>query len=94
MVTAEISPPARLLLVRHGETVWNLEGRMQGHLDSPLSERGVEQARRLAQRLVAARPVALYASDLGRIDIEPERWTLVTWGDVAYLEGEGSAALG
>jgi 2,3-bisphosphoglycerate-dependent phosphoglycerate mutase len=57
---------ARLFLVRHGETVWNLEGRMQGHLDSPLTERGIAQAHRLALRLVAARPVALYASDLGR----------------------------
>jgi 2,3-bisphosphoglycerate-dependent phosphoglycerate mutase len=61
-----MSRPARLLLVRHGETAWNLEGRMQGHLDSPLTERGVEQGRRLAQRLVSARPAALYASDLGR----------------------------
>ncbi len=34
-----------LLILRHGETQWNLEGRMQGALDSPLTARGVEQAK-------------------------------------------------
>jgi probable phosphoglycerate mutase len=58
----------RLLLVRHGETVWNQENRWQGQADTPLSETGREQARRLAQRLRAeGRPVrAIYASDLSR----------------------------
>lgn len=40
-----------ILLVRHGESVGNAEGRMQGHRDYPLSERGREQARRLASWL-------------------------------------------
>lgn len=56
----------QLFIVRHGETVWNREGRIQGHTDVALSERGVEQATRLADRL---RPVsfdAAYASDLCR----------------------------
>lgn len=58
----------RLLLVRHGETIWNQENRWQGHADIPLSETGRVQARRLAQRLlVEQRPVrAIYASDLRR----------------------------
>jgi broad specificity phosphatase PhoE len=57
-----------LLLVRHGETVWNQENRWQGHADVPLSETGRVQARRLARRLRAeGRPVrAIYASDLLR----------------------------
>ncbi len=57
-----------LLLVRHGETVWNQENRWQGQVDVPLSETGREQARRLARRLRAeGRPVrAIYASDLVR----------------------------
>ena len=57
-----------LLLVRHGETVWNQENRWQGQADVPLSETGRAQARRLAQRLRAeGRPVcAIYASDLSR----------------------------
>jgi broad specificity phosphatase PhoE len=58
----------RLLLVRHGETVWNQENRWQGQADVPLSEVGQEQSRRLAQRLLSERrPVrAIYASNLSR----------------------------
>jgi broad specificity phosphatase PhoE len=35
-----------IYFVRHGETTWNLEGRMQGHLDAPLTTRGLREARR------------------------------------------------
>jgi probable phosphoglycerate mutase len=42
-----------LWILRHGETVWNAEGRLQGHLDSPLTATGREQAR--AQRDILAR---------------------------------------
>jgi broad specificity phosphatase PhoE len=40
-----------IYLARHGETAWNLIGRRQGHLDSPLTERGVAQARTLGRCL-------------------------------------------
>ena len=40
-----------LLIVRHGQTVWNTQHRMQGQQDSPLTELGRELARRLAVRL-------------------------------------------
>jgi probable phosphoglycerate mutase len=40
-----------IYLVRHGETAWNLIGRRQGHLDSPLTERGVAQAEAIGRRL-------------------------------------------
>ncbi len=40
-----------IYLVRHGETVWNRDGRMQGHLDSPLTEKGEVQARRIGETL-------------------------------------------
>jgi phosphoserine phosphatase len=43
----------RLLLVRHGESTWNAQGRYQGRLDPPLSQRGREQAQALAARLEA-----------------------------------------
>ncbi len=56
----------RLILVRHGETDWNLEGRYQGQADVPLNERGREQARLLAERLRGERIEAIYASDLSR----------------------------
>ena len=55
-----------LLLVRHGETEWNAEGRIQGHTDIGLSEKGAEQARSLGQRLVDLRIDAAYSSDLKR----------------------------
>ena len=41
----------RIILVRHGETKWNIEGRYQGQEDTELSERGLEQGRLLAQGL-------------------------------------------
>ncbi|HEX6827953.1 MAG TPA: histidine phosphatase family protein [Burkholderiales bacterium] len=57
---------AELILVRHGETAWNREGRMQGHTDIPLSEAGLVQAEDLAARLASEPFDALYSSDLLR----------------------------
>ncbi len=58
--------PLRILIARHGETEWNLSRRFQGHLDSPLTERGNEQAQRLASRLAREPVAAIFSSDLGR----------------------------
>ncbi|HEX5078587.1 MAG TPA: histidine phosphatase family protein [Geminicoccaceae bacterium] len=59
-----------IYFVRHGETTWNLEGRMQGHLDAPLTVRGLREARRdgAALRALIERdaPYALVFSPLGR----------------------------
>jgi broad specificity phosphatase PhoE len=59
-----------IYLMRHGETVWNRERRFQGRLDSPLTERGAAQARRMGEtlaRVVADRAsLAVVASPLGR----------------------------
>ncbi|MCE5324383.1 histidine phosphatase family protein [bacterium] len=55
-----------LYLVRHGETVHNLEGRIQGHADSPLTPLGVKQAEAAAARLASEKLDAIYSSDLGR----------------------------
>jgi probable phosphoglycerate mutase len=55
-----------ILLARHGETDWNREGRIQGHLDPPLNDRGREQAHELADRLDTEAIDALYSSDLRR----------------------------
>jgi probable phosphoglycerate mutase len=60
------SPETRLIIVRHGETENNIEGRWQGHGDSPLTETGVAQAEAVAQRLERCRFSRLYSSDLGR----------------------------
>ena len=56
----------RLLLIRHGESVANAEGRLQGHLDIPLSDRGRRQAELLADRLAPLGVQALYTSPLLR----------------------------
>jgi len=55
-----------LLLVRHGETDWNADGRLQGQTDRPLSEFGRRQALQLAEELAGERIEAIYASDLAR----------------------------
>jgi 2,3-bisphosphoglycerate-dependent phosphoglycerate mutase len=54
------------LLLRHGETLWNRDGRLQGWQDSPLSDAGRAQAEALAARLARERVDAIVASDLGR----------------------------
>lgn len=56
----------KVLLVRHGETIWNNQLRYQGHTDIPLSEIGRQQAERLALRLKNWPITAFYASDLSR----------------------------
>jgi 2,3-bisphosphoglycerate-dependent phosphoglycerate mutase len=56
----------KLIVVRHGETSWNREKRMQGTTDTPLSEVGQAQARALGRRLAGREFAALYASDLSR----------------------------
>jgi probable phosphoglycerate mutase len=55
-----------LIVIRHAETVWNREKRMQGTTDTPLSEVGRAQAQALGRRLAADTFGALYTSDLSR----------------------------
>src|SRR3954470_14964460 len=56
----------RFLLVRHGESTYNAEGRIQGQQDAPLSERGRAQAERIAERVRGDAFDACFASDLSR----------------------------
>lgn len=56
----------RIVLVRHGETNWNVEQRIQGQGDSPLTQSGIEQAQAIGKRLAREQFDRLIASDLGR----------------------------
>jgi broad specificity phosphatase PhoE len=56
----------RLVLIRHGETDWNVEGRYQGQADPPLNEKGLEQARQLVEELEESGLEVLYSSPLQR----------------------------
>ncbi|MEO8101363.1 MAG: histidine phosphatase family protein [Betaproteobacteria bacterium] len=56
-----------LILIRHGETLWNREGRIQGHLDSALTSDGIAQAEACARRLQGESIDHVIASDLPRV---------------------------
>lgn len=87
-----------LIIIRHGETFWNREHRIQGHLDSALTPDGIAQAEACARRLVAESIDAVVASDLGRVrhtaEILINGWALPIVFDAALRErcfgsGEG-----
>ncbi len=60
----------RILAIRHGETAWNVDTRIQGHLDIPLNDTGLRQARWLAQALAERDTLhAIYTSDLSRAHV-------------------------
>jgi probable phosphoglycerate mutase len=61
-----MTEPTRIIAIRHGETTWNVDTRIQGHLDIPLSANGRWQAERLAEALKDEPLAAIYASDLTR----------------------------
>ena len=55
-----------MILVRHGQSTWNREHRIQGQLDPPLSDEGRRQAELLGRRLAGRRLAGFYSSDLKR----------------------------
>ena len=58
--------PTRILAIRHGETAWNVDGRIQGQLDVPLNDMGRWQVHRLALAVADEDIAAIYSSDLLR----------------------------
>ena len=60
------SSPTRLFLIRHGQSTWNSEHRIQGQLDPPLSDEGRRQAELIGGRLLGRSFVGFYSSDLKR----------------------------
>ena len=69
----------RIIAIRHGETTWNVDGRIQGHLDVPLNDIGLWQARQAGLALRDESIAAIYSSDLQR--------ALVTAQAVAQVSG-------
>ena len=56
----------RIVAIRHGETAWNVDTRIQGHLDIPLNDTGLWQAEQAAKALAGEPIAAIYTSDLQR----------------------------
>ncbi|MBW3583360.1 MAG: histidine phosphatase family protein [Euryarchaeota archaeon] len=67
------APLQRVLLVRHGETDWNREGRCLGWTDRPLTDEGHTQARTLAERLKVEPVLHVVSSPLARAHATAER---------------------
>lgn len=63
----------RVILVRHGQTMWNVAMKYQGHTDIALTEKGLEQAGLVAHRLKEEDISTVYASDLSRAYITAEK---------------------
>ncbi len=61
-------PVTRIIAVRHGETAWNVDTRIQGQLDIGLNERGLWQAGRVGKALAEEAIDRIYSSDLQRAD--------------------------
>lgn len=74
----------RIIAIRHGETAWNVDTRIQGHLDIPLNDTGLWQAERVAAALAGEPIAAVYASDLKRAH--------VTAGAIAQVAGRSVVA--
>jgi broad specificity phosphatase PhoE len=95
-----------ILLIRHGQTDWNVARRWQGHWDEPLNRLGLAQAHALARRLATWPIRAIYSSDLARaaqtadilgraLDLEPiydAAWRERHVGDFQGLTSEEAQA--
>ncbi len=66
VLKGEYKGMTKIILVRHGETKWNLLGRYQGQTDIALSDKGLQQAQMLAERFAFPEISAAYSSDLQR----------------------------
>ena len=84
----------RLILVRHGETPWNKEGRFQGQSQIGLSEHGIMQAKRIPKALIPMKPEAIYTSPLTRTLMTAQEISRELPIPVVPLEGIKEADLG
>jgi 2,3-bisphosphoglycerate-dependent phosphoglycerate mutase len=82
----------KLVLIRHGQSIWNLENRFTGWVDVPLSEKGKEEARNAAKKLGSISFQVSYTSALSRaqqtldIIVQAQGWDLPVIRDQALNE--------
>jgi bisphosphoglycerate-dependent phosphoglycerate mutase len=74
-----------IYLVRHGETEWNVEHRMQGHQDSPLTNLGIKQAQWLGDSL-EDKPPYIHPVSLCHIELVNEYPTIILHGDISHYK--------
>ena len=84
----------RIVLVRHGETAWNAEGKFQGQSRAGLNENGFRQARQIARAIAPMGPTALYSSPLPRTLMTAEEISREARIPVEPLDGIQEADLG
>ena len=84
----------QLFLIRHGETAWNKEKRLQGQTDTPLSEFGKEQASKLAEKLKNKGIELIFSSDLKRAKETSEQISNQLGIEIIYHPGLREIHLG
>lgn len=67
----------RVIVWRHGQTDWNLQGRLQGQTDVPLNSTGRQQAAEMASRLALLNPTRIVSSDLQRASATAEQLSMI-----------------
>jgi broad specificity phosphatase PhoE len=77
----------RIIAIRHGETAWNVDSRLQGHLDIPLNDVGLWQARQAALALADEPIDAIYSSDLQRAWVTAQAIAETTQAPLAAHQG-------
>ena len=82
--------PTRILAIRHGETAWNVDTRLQGHLDIPLNDVGLRQAQHLAKALVQWDAVLEAAQKRRSAYVEPPKFPKMV-RDLALVVPVGTA---
>lgn len=85
---------ATLYLVRHAETDWNAEKRIQGRIDRPLNEKGKDQALEVGLKLASLQAAAIYASPLKRAKHTAELIATYQTCTLAFDEDLQEAAYG
>ncbi len=75
-----------LYIVRHGQTEWNIQGKIQGHKNANLTEDGLKQGDKVAERMASEKIDIIYSSDLDRARITAEKISKTTGAKLIVTE--------